>query len=80
MNFDKPEGANRGEVIRGVAEYLDEKVRKALDDATRTCLNCEHFIEGPPDRSGEKCGLNNLMPPPSIAARGCDNHMDKIPF
>ena len=51
MNFNKPEGANRGEVIRGVAEYLDEKVRRALDEATRTCLNCEHFIEGPPDRT-----------------------------
>lgn len=80
MNFDKPEGANRGKVIREVAEYLDERIRRALDDATRTCLNCEHFQEGPPNRSRELCGLNGLQPPPSIAARGCDNHMDKIPF
>ena len=67
-------------MFREVGAYLQERLEKALDDATRTCLNCENFIEGPPDRTGEKCGLNGLMPPPSIAARGCDDHMDKIPF
>lgn len=67
-------------MFREVGAYLQERLEKALDDATRTCLNCEHFVEGPPDRTGEKCGLNGLMPPPSIAARGCDDHMDKIPF
>lgn len=67
-------------MFREVGAYLQERLEKALDDATRTCLNCEHFVEGPPDRTGEKCGLNGLMPPPSIAARGCDNHMDKVPF
>lgn len=67
-------------MFREVGAYLQERLEKALDDATRTCLNCEHFIEGPPDRTGEKCGLNGLMPPPSIAARGCNDHMDKIPF
>jgi hypothetical protein len=78
MNFEKP--TDRQAMFREVGAYLQERLEKALDDATRTCLNCEHFVEGPPDRTGEKCGLNNLMPPPSIAARGCDNHMDKIPF
>ncbi len=78
MNFEKP--LTRDGLYKGVSDYLTEAVRKALDDATRTCLNCEHFVEGPPDRSGEHCGLNGLTPPPSIAARGCDNHMDKIPF
>lgn len=67
-------------MFREVGKYLQERLERALDEATRTCLNCEHFVEGPPDRSGERCGLNNLMPPPSIAARGCDKHMDKIPF
>lgn len=78
MNFDRP--IDRNMMFKEVGHYLEDAVRKALDDATRTCLNCEHFVEGPPDRSGEKCGLNNLTPPPSIAARGCDDHMDKIPF
>jgi hypothetical protein len=78
MSFETP--LDRNGFYKGVSDYLTEAVRKALDDATRTCLNCEHFIEGPPDRSGEKCGLNHMMPPPSIAARGCDNHLDKIPF
>lgn len=78
MNFEKP--TDRQGMFREVGEYLKGCIEKALDDATRTCLNCEHFIEGPPDRTGEKCGLNHMMPPPSIAARGCDNHLDKIPF
>lgn len=78
MNFEKP--TDRQGMFREVGAYLQERLERALDEATRTCLNCEHFVEGPPDRSGERCGLNNLMPPPSIAARGCDNHMDKIPF
>lgn len=67
-------------MFREVGAYLQERLERALDEATRTCLNCEHFVEGPPDRTGEKCGLNGLMPPPSIAARGCGNHMDKVPF
>ena len=78
MNFEKP--TDRTAMFREVGKYLQERIERALDEATRTCLNCEHFVEGPPDRSGERCGLNNLMPPPSIAARGCDKHMDKIPF
>lgn len=77
MNFDE---RDRKAVVEGVGEYLAEAMRRALDDATKSCLNCEHFIEGPPDRTGEKCGLNGLTPPPSIAARGCDRWEDKIPF
>lgn len=71
---------DRQAVIDGVGEYLVAAMRKALEEATKSCLNCEHFIEGPPDRSGEKCGLNNLTPPPSIAARGCDSWDSEIPF
>lgn len=78
MNFERP--IDRQAMFKELGQYISDKVRNALDDATRTCLNCEHFVEGPPDRSGEKCGLNGLQPPPSIAARGCDDHMDKIPF
>lgn len=77
MNFDE---RDRKAVVEGVGEYLAEAMRRALDDATKSCLNCENFIEGPPDRTGEKCGLNDLTPPPSIAARGCDRWEDKIPF
>lgn len=77
MNFDE---RDRKAVVEGIGEYLAEAIRRALDDATKSCLNCEHFIEGPPDRTGEKCGLNGLTPPPSIAARGCDRWEDKIPF
>ena len=77
MNF---EGADRGKQLKAIADYIEPVIRRALDEATRSCLNCEHFSPGPPDRSQEKCSLNWLTPPPSIAARGCDNHMDKVPF
>ena len=51
-----------------------------LNNAFNSCLNCDHFQPGPEDRSNETCGLNGRTPPPSIAARGCDNWTDKIPF
>lgn len=78
MNFDRP--IDRQAMFKEVGHYLEDAVRRALEDATRTCLNCEFFLEGPPDRSRELCSLNGLTPPPSIAAKGCDKHMDKIPF
>lgn len=74
MNFEKP--MDRKAVVEGVGEYLAEAMRRALEDATKTCLNCEHFR---PDQ-GEQCGLNGLVPPPTIAARGCECWEDKIPF
>lgn len=77
MNFDE---RDRKAVVEGVGEYLAEAMRVALDNATKSCLNCENFQPGPPDRSRELCGLNGLQPPPSIAARGCDRWEDKIPF
>jgi len=81
MNFEKPDGTiDRGALIKGVGEYLSDAIKKALDEATRTCLNCEHFQPGPEDRSRETCGLNGLTPPPSIAARGCESYFDKVPF
>jgi hypothetical protein len=56
------------------------RVGGMVNNSFKTCLNCANFVEGPPDRSGERCGLNNMMPPPSIAARGCDKWEDEIPF
>lgn len=75
MSFDLDKKDRRA-VVEGVGEYLAEAVRNALDQATKCCLNCDNFQ---PD-NGEKCGLNGLVPPPSIAARGCECWEDPIPF
>lgn len=80
MNFDRFGSQDRIALIEGVAAYLENAVAVALDAATKTCLNCEHFDAGPADRSKEVCGLNGLTPPPSIAARGCDRWSEQIPF
>jgi hypothetical protein len=45
---------------------------------TRTCMNCEHWLEG-----SAVCGHQNhlnLLPPPHIIANGCDDHEEKAPF
>lgn len=76
MNSEGTRAANRMDIIDALATMARESFVNALQDATRTCLNCEHFL---PD-NGEKCGLNNLVPPPSIAVVGCECHLDKIPF
>lgn len=65
----------RIEQIEGLADYCSKALLQALDEATRCCLNCENF-----ETDRETCRLNNLMPPPSIAARGCECFQDKVPF
>lgn len=69
-------GLKRKEMIKQIGEYLGPIIVKALDDATRCCLNCDHFRPN----KGETCGLNNKVPPPKIAARGCECFEDEIPF
>lgn len=52
----------------------------------KTCLNCEHWIEGtqkgtlltPEQR--QICGLYKIRPPTKIIVCGCDSHTDNIPF
>lgn len=52
----------------------------------RSCLNCEHWIEGtqqgsllkPEDR--QKCKKFNSRPPTKVIVCGCSEHSDNIPF
>lgn len=67
--------ATRIEIIQTLADLARTEFVKALNDATRTCLNCENFLE-----ESELCSLNNKRPPAQIIARGCECHADKVPF
>jgi len=69
------EKLDRLAAIHSVAEVMNDAIIRALEECTRTCLNCEHF-----KWQGEQCGLNGMVPPPSIAARGCECHQDFVPF
>lgn len=46
----------------------------------RTCANCEHWIEGPPDNKQQICGLYKQRPPVNVIVSGCESHSDNIPF
>jgi hypothetical protein len=54
---------------------LSSLIKQHLSKATRTCINCELFIE-----NVELCGKFKVRPPARIIALGCDNHEDTIPF
>ena len=60
-----------------VANRLGPSIASHLKNATRCCPNCEHFQGG----MIEKCGLNNLRPPATVIAFGCECFVDnEIPF
>lgn len=68
------------EQIDAMARYLGDKIspvlKHSLQNATRCCPNCEHF-----DGGLEKCKLNNMRPPATIIAFGCECFIDnEIPF
>lgn len=46
----------------------------------KSCRNCEHWLEGPPDNKMQVCGLYKCRPPTDIIVSGCDSHSDNIPF
>lgn len=58
-----------------IANHIMQHIKVALNQATRSCLACEHFNE-----SNELCGYYNQKPPARIIAFGCDKYEDKIPF
>jgi len=58
---------------------LEAALRQLLDQASiaRTCLDCEHFTEGP-----DTCGLVHppARPPARIIVLGCPKYVAAIPF
>jgi hypothetical protein len=44
----------------------------------KSCLNCEHWIEGPPNNLQQVCGKYRMRPPTKIIICGCDEHTDNI--
>jgi hypothetical protein len=62
------------ELAKGITNWMLEQ------GLYRTCLNCEHWIEGPPDNMQQICGKYNMRPPTKIIVCGCDDHSDNIPF
>ncbi len=63
-----------------LAGYMDEM------GMFKTCLNCEHWIEGTqvetllPPESRQMCKLYGARPPTKIIVCGCESHSDNIPY
>lgn len=45
-----------------------------------SCINCEHWIEGPPNNRQQICGLFKSRPPTKVIVCGCEHHSDNLPF
>ncbi|CAB4131786.1 hypothetical protein UFOVP131_57 [uncultured Caudovirales phage] len=75
MSSDIRRLPNRQEMFNAVAETLKPVIVATLENATKSCLTCDHF-----DQVRELCQLNNRRPPARIIAFGCECFEDEIPF
>jgi hypothetical protein len=73
-------GEERDATINAIAEELGRVMRRHLDECTKCCPNCEHWVNGPLTAPIEVCGLADARPPASIIAHGCEKYQDKTPF
>ena len=74
------DGKARLEQINAIAEELVLVMRRHLDECTRCCPNCQHWIDGPKAAPIEVCELVEQRPPARIIAFGCEKYKDNIPF
>lgn len=65
----------RQETFNALADLLKPVIVQALEQATKSCLTCDHF-----DQAKELCNLNHKRPPARIIAFGCECFEDEIPF
>ena len=66
---------NRKKAVADIVEQLMKGMEYRLNAATKTCLNCTHFIE-----HTELCKLASARPPARVIALGCSSHDDEVPF
>lgn len=72
---------SRDNAVNAIAKELGDMIKYHLDNATKTCINCEHFSETHVNpQYAETCHLNGMRPPARIIAFGCEKYEDKIPF
>jgi len=75
MSSDVRRLPDRQQMFEAVAELLKPVIVSTLENATKSCMTCDHF-----DQAKEKCGLNGQRPPARIIAFGCECFIDEIPF
>lgn len=69
--------SHRADAVTELTTKLAAMFQTHIDNATKTCLNCEHFFE-----KDELCRFNgiNQRPPARVIVTGCPAHQDEIPF
>jgi len=67
--------SNRSIAVNQIAEHLAARIRQHLDECTRCCPNCDHWMPGK-----ELCELVMQRPPADVIAFGCERYDDAIPF
>lgn len=75
MSSDIRRMPDRQQMFREIVDYLSPVIIKALEDATKSCITCDHF-----DQINELCKYNSLRPPAKVIAFGCECYQDEIPF
>lgn len=77
IKTNNPVLSDRNGAVAAIYVELGKVMRKHLDEATKTCLNCTHFFE-----KDELCRFNgtNQRPPARVIVSGCPAHEDEIPF
>lgn len=71
----------RLELIQSLAASITSDVIRGLQECTRTCIHCEHWLEKP-ELCGNpvNCPGGPARPPATFIAFGCDHFKSKVPF
>lgn len=73
-NISRQEFINK--LAESIINLLKPIILVELNSMTRTCMNCDHWVNNVPG-----CSKFKALPPPHIIASGCNDHVDiTIPF
>lgn len=75
MSSDIREKLSRQQIAETVAELLKPAIAQAIENATRTCITCDHW-----QKPTELCALYGKRPPAHVIAFGCPAYENEIPF